>query len=354
MNLCPLCKSGHEKTHSIINYDNKNYICKNHNETFVKYCEECKIDLCFSCINEHKGHKIISYEDILIDTKILRKSLNFLKKEINKFKENLEEIIKKFKKLIENMELYYNINDKIIKTYEMNKNRNYNLLISLKNIKDSFDEETKNIKDDYMFGINLNEMLYLYNEFNDENAEIEMNYEYKSSNKNIEKNELNGENLKRIRIFGDSFIDNNFCKCKIIYNNNKYQLNEYFEDIDEEFNFENPIKFKLKGVNNISDMSWMFENCYSLASIPDISKWNTSNVFDMRGMFNNCKLLFSLPDISKWNTSNVFDMSEMFEGCESLSSLPDISKWNTSNVINMRCMFDGCRSDLKIPSKFNN
>ena len=85
MNLCPLCKSGHEKTHSIINYDNKNYICKNHNETFVKYCEECKIDLCFSCINEHKGHKIISYEDILIDTKILRKSLNFLKKEINKF-----------------------------------------------------------------------------------------------------------------------------------------------------------------------------------------------------------------------------------------------------------------------------
>ena len=142
MNLCPLCKSGHEKTHSIINYDNKNYICKNHNETFVKYCEECKIDLCFSCINEHKGHKIISYEDILIDTKILRKSLNFLKKEINKFKENLEEIIKKFKKLIENMELYYNINDKIIKTYEMNKNRNYNLLISLKNIKDSFDEET--------------------------------------------------------------------------------------------------------------------------------------------------------------------------------------------------------------------
>ena len=164
MNLCPLCKSAHEKTHSIINYDNKNYICNIHNETFVKYCEECKMDLCFSCIIEHKSHKIISYEDIIIDTKILRKSLNFLKKGINKFKKNLEEIIKKFKKIIENMELYYNINDKIIKKYEMNKKRNYNLLISLKNIKDSSDEEINNIKDYYMFGTNLNGMLYLYND----------------------------------------------------------------------------------------------------------------------------------------------------------------------------------------------
>ena len=29
MNLCPLCKSIHDKTHSIINYDYKNYICNN-------------------------------------------------------------------------------------------------------------------------------------------------------------------------------------------------------------------------------------------------------------------------------------------------------------------------------------
>ena len=31
MDLCPLCKSIHDKTHSIINYDNKNYICNKHN-----------------------------------------------------------------------------------------------------------------------------------------------------------------------------------------------------------------------------------------------------------------------------------------------------------------------------------
>ena len=29
MNLCPSCKSIHDKTHSIINYDDKNYISIN-------------------------------------------------------------------------------------------------------------------------------------------------------------------------------------------------------------------------------------------------------------------------------------------------------------------------------------
>ena len=66
MNLCPLCKSVHDKKHSIINYDDKNYICNKHNETFLKYCEDCKIDLCLSCINGHKNHKLISYEDVCI------------------------------------------------------------------------------------------------------------------------------------------------------------------------------------------------------------------------------------------------------------------------------------------------
>ena len=47
MNLCPICKSMHDNSHYIINYDNKNYICNKHNETFVKYCEDCKIDFAY-------------------------------------------------------------------------------------------------------------------------------------------------------------------------------------------------------------------------------------------------------------------------------------------------------------------
>ena len=65
MNLYPSCKSIHNKSYSIINYDNKNYICDKHNEFFVKYCSICKIDIYLSCINKHKDHDLIIYEDQL-------------------------------------------------------------------------------------------------------------------------------------------------------------------------------------------------------------------------------------------------------------------------------------------------
>ena len=71
----------------------------------------------------------------------------------------------------------------------------------------------------------------------------------------------------------------------------------------------------------------MFNNCKSLSSLPDISKWNTNNVSNMSYMFNNCESLLSLPDISKWKINKVLNLSYMFNNCESLLSLPDISKW---------------------------
>ena len=47
--LCPLCKSIHDKNHKIINYDDKNYICKQHNESFIKYCNTCNDSICMFC-----------------------------------------------------------------------------------------------------------------------------------------------------------------------------------------------------------------------------------------------------------------------------------------------------------------
>ena len=43
----------------------------------------------------------------------------------------------------------------------------------------------------------------------------------------------------------------------------------------------------------------------------------------------------------------------MFRGCYSLNSLPDISKWDTSNVNDMRSMFGECLSTINIPPKFD-
>ena len=45
-------------------------------------------------------------------------------------------------------------------------------------------------------------------------------------------------------------------------------------------------------------------------------------------------------------------MRYMFYECNSLSSLPDISKWNTSNVTYMSDMFNECNNTLNIPFKF--
>jgi len=99
----------------------------------------------------------------------------------------------------------------------------------------------------------------------------------------------------------------------------------------------------------VTNVSFMFSNCISLISLPDISKWNTNNVKNMSYMFSNCKSLISLPDISKWNINNVTNMSFMFYNCSSLISLPDISEWNTDNVNKMSFMFSNCNSLKSLP-----
>jgi len=69
-------------------------------------------------------------------------------------------------------------------------------------------------------------------------------------------------------------------------------------------------------------------------------------------VFNRCYKLSSLLNISKGNINNVTDMWSMLSGYSSLSSLPDISKLNTNNVKDMSDMFIGCKESLNIPSKF--
>ena len=135
MNLCPLCKLMHDKSHSIINYDNKNYICNKHNEIFVQYCQTCNIDLCLSCSNEHEHHQIILYQDEIIGIKKLKKKMTEFERAIIKFKVNIEEIMNKFKKIMENMDIINNINNNLLKYYEKNKDRNYKLLLNIKNMK---------------------------------------------------------------------------------------------------------------------------------------------------------------------------------------------------------------------------
>ena len=176
--------------------------------------------------------------------------------------------------------------------------------------------------------------------------------EFKNKLNFVDKNEItiiyNCKKNKDIltNIFGPKFVDNNKDKCKIIFKNEEYDLVPYFK-----LGSEN--KIKLKGIKNITDMSYMFYNCYFLISLPDIDQWNTSKIIDMRSLFLGCESLLSLPDISKWDTSKVTNMSYMFSECISLSKLPDIGKWDISSVTDISRIFDDCRSLCFLPDISN-
>ena len=167
----------------------------------------------------------------------------------------------------------------------------------------------------------------------------------------IEENE--GDDEIYLRIFGEIFVENNKDNCKIIYKGQEYEIEEFFKNIDGNYNNKDLFNINLKINKNITDMSYMFDGCESLISLPDLSKWNTSNVVNMSGVFSGCKSLSSLPDISEWNTFNVTNMSSMFCGCNSLASLPNISKWNTSNVTSMSGIFFNCNSLSSLPNISN-
>ena len=115
--------------------------------------------------------------------------------------------------------------------------------------------------------------------------------------------------LKQIRIFGETFVKNNNSNCKIIYNEKEQELIGIFDAKDLK---TDTLEIKLIGLDKITDASYMFYNCISLISIENIENWNTKNINNMSNLFYNCRSLLSLPDISKWDTSNVIDMSYLF------------------------------------------
>ncbi len=116
---------------------------------------------------------------------------------------------------------------------------------------------------------------------------------------------------------------------------------------------------------NVTDMSYMFLDCYKLSTLDFRNKsgselnmtdnyiFNTAKVTSMKYMFFNCRSLTTL-DLSGWDTRAVTNMEQMFKGCTSLKTLI-LGKgyvngtsseyehgWDTSNVTNMDLMFAGC------------
>ena len=100
--------------------------------------------------------------------------------------------------------------------------------------------------------------------------------------------DINGQNT--INIFGTLFVKNNKNICKMIIDNEEYEITEKY---NVKSNNNNKLKVKLKGINNVTNMSEMFKGCSSLSSLPDISKWNTTRVKNMIAIFYECSSLSS-------------------------------------------------------------
>ena len=113
----------------------------------------------------------------------------------------------------------------------------------------------------------------------------------------------------------------------------------YLSQIRDLTNFSNAFKditrnptldFGLNLTNNVTNMSFMFNNAYSFDS--DISTLDTSSVTNMRSMFNNASYFNQLVD--NFDTHLVTDMESMFFVASSFnqSLRRNGNYWNTSNV----------------------
>jgi len=182
------------------------------------------------CLREHKNHSIINYEDIILSEEDNKKEINRIKDYINKFNNNINDIIKLLEKVKDNMNIYYKIYNNIINNYNY-ENINY-------------------------------EILYNINEFNKYN--------------NIVIKDIN-------EIINDNNINNKFTNILNIYNRMNISNNEYNNKINYKFEKEpNKLKYKYDitntndsyGINDIFEVFISYKDNKEYIISPNINNYN--------------------------------------------------------------------------------
>ena len=206
-NICQKCKEEKIKDntneHILVEFKEKDYtcLCNQAKKKYINYCFECGKNLCIYCSDNHKNHDKKKFSQIF---QIGKEKINILKRKLQEQKN----IIKKFNKILDDwikriidninkyrrkIELYAEINEKIINQYDSKKN---------------FYESIKNIEyinfdfDDYVYDIIKSENNYrtlnniICKFLNDNMRQIyEINFDKETELKNIEvrdSNEFNG------------------------------------------------------------------------------------------------------------------------------------------------------------------
>ena len=283
--ICGLCFEHHFKMthHTLVKCKYIFHKCLNHNDEFYSYCNNCRINLCLNCNEDHKKtrHRITEIKKIKPKDnkkeemkKILKENLN----NIYQYKNEINVLNKIFNSYIDNLnqniEKVINLYNKMIDSLETLKN--YEEVMNTKDFKyEKFNKDlneilSRNIKDRFKYLIDISNMSNV----------ITIKYSVTSEGK--------------IKLFGKQFVENNKNNCFLFINNKYNELCEYYTIDKSEFIYQ--LSVDLIEVKTITNISYMFSDC-NLLNYLDFSKWNNENVTDMSYMFNNCDSLSSLPEI---------------------------------------------------------
>ena len=113
-----------------------------------------------------------------------------------------------------------------------------------------------------------------------------------------------------------------------------------------------PSVIKNSKIENVEDISIMFQDCTGLESV-ELSNFNTTKVKDMDGVFSGCSKLKKKVNLKNWSTANVQGMIGLFKNCTALTEVILPGKMNLGKVKNASGMFYGCEN-LKTINNIDN
>ena len=164
----------------LLRFDQKKYLCSKHNNSFIKYCEDCCLNIWYLCNNEHAYHKTISIIDINKDIEKSKNKLKDFRIILDTLNEQINEITSKLYKLIDDLNIYYEINNNILNNYD-DKKINYQAFKDINeiNINNEIYEKIKNINETTNLKNKIISILDLYTNINKDNYEINKNIDTK-------------------------------------------------------------------------------------------------------------------------------------------------------------------------------
>ena len=83
-NICPLCVSSHNNNHIKVDYEEKYFKCKMHNDSYILYCNDCKKNICILCEKDHLNHNKVSLGVLIQDKNKLEENKNNLRNFVDK------------------------------------------------------------------------------------------------------------------------------------------------------------------------------------------------------------------------------------------------------------------------------